>query len=110
MSWRSTSIVSPLVEALRPIDGWQCEHVAAVLRWESEAVAPPAVQGVRQIDGGEGEQVTAARPRAGEGEHAYARDRGGWGPVGRPGTAVPILARARGDIVGLDDPAGPRGP
>jgi CubicO group peptidase (beta-lactamase class C family) len=79
MSWRSTSIVSPFVEALRQIDAWQCEHVAAVVTGAVEA-------------------------RHGDAHHRFA-----WASVSKLATAVAILVAAEEGIVDLDEPAGPPG-
>ncbi len=77
MSWRSTSIVSPFVEALRAIDEWKCGHAAAIVTGRTEAAH-------------------------GDGGHRFA-----WASVSKLATAVAALVAAEEGIVDLDEPAGP---
>src|SRR6266496_638094 len=77
MSWRSTSIVSPFVEALRQIDAWQCEHAAAVV-------------------------IGAVEATRGDAQHRFD-----WASVSKLATAVAMLVSAEEGIVDLDEPAGP---
>jgi CubicO group peptidase (beta-lactamase class C family) len=79
MSWRSTPIVSPFVEALRAIDKWECGHVAAVVTGRHEAAH-------------------------GDGAHRFE-----WASVSKLATAVAALVAAEEGIVDLDEPAGPPG-
>jgi CubicO group peptidase (beta-lactamase class C family) len=79
MSWRSTSIVSPFVEALRAIDEWECGHAAAVV---------------------------TGRTAAAHGDQAHRFD---WASVSKLATAVAALVAAEEGIIDLDEPAGPPG-
>jgi CubicO group peptidase (beta-lactamase class C family) len=79
MSCRSTPVVSPLVDALRQIDAWPCDHAVAVVSGRREA--------------GYGDQATV-----------FA-----WASVSKPATALAMLVAAEEGIVDLDEPAGPPG-
>jgi CubicO group peptidase (beta-lactamase class C family) len=79
MSWRSTSIVSPFVEALRQIDRWECPHAAAIVTGAVEAM------------------------------HGDEANRFAWASVTKPATAVAVLVACEEGIVDLDEPAGPPG-
>ena len=79
MSWRSTSIVSPFVEALREIDRWDCGHAAAVVTGRVDELYD-------------------------DGAHRFE-----WASVSKLATAVTALVAAEEGIVDLDEPAGPPG-
>src|SRR5260221_10945112 len=79
MSWRSTSIVSPFVDALRAIDDWECGHAAAVVTGRAETA------------------------------HGDETHRFEWASVSKLATAVAALVAAEEGIVDLDEPAGPPG-
>src|SRR5919204_1503223 len=81
MSCRSTGLVSPAVDALRQVEGWPAETVAAgVLR--------------------EGETVATHGPR----ERVFA-----WASVTKLATALATLVAAEEGVIDLDQRAGPPG-
>src|SRR4051794_20347553 len=79
MSCRSTRIVSRLMEALRQIDAWPCDHAVAVV---------------------------CGRVEAGHGDEGHVF---GWASVSKLAAAVAMLVAAEEGIVDLDEPAGPPG-
>jgi CubicO group peptidase (beta-lactamase class C family) len=79
MSCRSTPVVSPLVDALRQIDGWPCDRAVAVVCGRAEATY--------------GDESTVFP----------------WASVSKPATAVAMLVAAEEGIVDLDEAAGPPG-
>jgi CubicO group peptidase (beta-lactamase class C family) len=81
MRRRSTRLVSPSVDALRQVEEWGAEHVAA-------GVVGP--EGVRAVHGPV--------------EHGFH-----WASVTKPATALATLVAAEEGVVDLDEPAGPPG-
>src|SRR5829696_3304616 len=81
MSRRATRLVSPPVEALRQIDEWPAEHVAAGVTRSSAVVAERGDVGYRL----------------------------GWGSVTKLLTAYATLVAAEEGALDLDEPAGPEG-
>jgi CubicO group peptidase (beta-lactamase class C family) len=79
MSWRSTSLVSPFVEALRQVDAWPCDNVAVAVTGAAEAT------------------------------HGDSTRRFPWASVTKLASAVAFLVAAEEGIVDLDEPAGPPG-
>jgi CubicO group peptidase (beta-lactamase class C family) len=79
MSRRSTSLVSPFVDALRQIDGWPCAHAAA------------AVTGSVSAEHGDTDRVFP------------------WASVTKLATSVAMLVAAEEGLVDLDEAAGPEG-
>ena len=79
MSCRSTPASVAVVEALRQVDGWPCEHVAVAVTGAVEAT------------------------------HGDASRRFPWASVTKLATAVAVLVAAEEGIVDLDEPAGPPG-
>jgi CubicO group peptidase (beta-lactamase class C family) len=72
-------LVSPFVDALRQIDGWPCEHAAAVVTGRVDAT------------------------------HGDVARRFPWASVTKLATALAMLVGAEEGIVDLDEPAGPPG-
>src|SRR3954451_11143113 len=70
-------LVWPIVEALRQVDGWPCERVAACVTGAVEA-------------------------SRGDEEHSFA-----WASVTKLATTVALLVAAEEGLVDLDEPAGP---
>src|SRR4051812_803975 len=79
MRWRSIRLVWPIVDALRQIDGWPCEHVAA------------GITGAVDATHGETGRVFE------------------WASVTKLATAIAMLVAAEEGLVDLDEPAGPEG-
>jgi CubicO group peptidase (beta-lactamase class C family) len=79
MRSRSIPLVSPFVDALRQVDGWPCEHVAAGVCGAAEAT------------------------------HGDAERRFAWASVTKPAAALAMLVAAEEGLVDLDEPAGPPG-
>src|SRR5215207_9384697 len=81
MRRRSTRLVSRALDALRQIDEWGADHVAA------------------GVVGPEGVRAT----------HGDARHEFRWASVTKPATALATLVAAEEGTLDLDDPAGPEG-
>jgi CubicO group peptidase (beta-lactamase class C family) len=81
MRRRSTRLVSRALDALRQIDEWGADHVAA------------------GVVGPEGVRAT----------HGDARHEFRWASVTKPATALATLVAAEEGVVDLDEPAGPPG-
>jgi CubicO group peptidase (beta-lactamase class C family) len=81
MRWRSTTLVSNQVDALRAVDGWPAEHISV---------------GVASAQG----------PVATTGDHARVYR---WASVTKPVTALACLVAAEEGAIELDEPAGPPG-
>jgi CubicO group peptidase (beta-lactamase class C family) len=79
MSCLSMRVVSPLVDALRQIEEWPCEHAAAVVTGRVEAT------------------------------YGDPARRFPWASVTKLATALAMLVAAEEGIVDLDEPAGPPG-
>src|SRR5438270_7929579 len=79
MSCRSMSLVSPLMHALRQVDGWPCRNVAFAVTGKVDAT------------------------------HGDAAHRFPWASVSKLATAVAMLVAAEEGLVDLDEPAGPEG-
>jgi CubicO group peptidase (beta-lactamase class C family) len=73
------ALVSRLVEALRQVEGWQCDHAAVAVAGAAEAIAGDPTR------------------------------RFPWASVTKLATAVAMLVAAEEGIVDLDEPAGPPG-
>ena len=81
MSWRSTALVSPAVDALRQVEGWPVETVGVGVLRNGETVATH-----------------------GPGDRVFA-----WASVTKAATALATLVAAEEGVVDLDQPAGPPG-
>src|SRR6478752_2155165 len=79
MCCRSMRLVWPIVEALRQVDGWPCEHVAVCVTCAAEATR-----------GDEGRRFE-------------------WASVTKLASAVAMLVAAEEGLIDLDEPAGPPG-